>query len=75
MLQQKKVGVLVSVFRHSGIDALRRAANDCPACILATLLQNAMTHPEEEHPWIEQFDYKGEARAFWKGRLETAKAS
>jgi hypothetical protein len=57
-----------------GFKALRDAANDCPACILATLRQfwNGRA-PDEGHGWDHpantergEWDFKTACEEFWK---------
>lgn len=52
-----------------GLERLRKAADDCPACILAGIRQSKINHPDPEigggdGSYIE-FDYKKEAMTFW----------
>ena len=50
----------------SGLDALRKAANGCPACILAGIRQRPIL-PLTPDIWesLDSFKYKDEVEKFW----------
>lgn len=58
---QPALSHMLPAYRAGGLDALRKAANNCPACILATLRQTDH-HLRDNADW---FDYRKEADAWW----------
>lgn len=53
---------------EEGVAALRTAAEGCPACMLAAIMQSKLQRkPDIEDPGFSvQFDFKKEKDAFWK---------
>lgn len=72
-LVQQDMPTLRAALASGGLDELRRVAGGedieggCPACILATLMQDRAENPPDADGggWIE-FDYKAAAETFWK---------
>lgn len=57
---------------ESGLDAVRDAADGCPACVLAAIVQDREAYKkkgEEPPAWVD-FDYKEELAAWHRGQLE-----
>jgi hypothetical protein len=67
-IEQKPLSELISALRETGIDDVRKLT-DCPACIMAAILQSGIQKPYagEEDPgiWIE-FDFKKERTRFFE---------
>ena len=66
---QKPLDELVAAYSRGGIDELRDAANNCPACMLAAVRKIQGTNPYEcdedgNSPWIG-WSYKRENESFW----------
>ena len=55
---------LIKHLEAGGLEQLRKAADGCPACILAALVQYREANPDEG--WID-FDYRKE-RGEWEAR-------
>lgn len=69
--------MLIDALTSGGIDALRTAANGCPACMLAAILQERaqrgvdlkqLGHEEAADEWNRhgEFDYTAEHRRWWQ---------
>lgn len=74
---QEPVAALIATLIAGGIDTLRTAANGCPACMLATILQERVQRgvhlkqlgPEdaaEEWNRHGEFDYTAERKGWWE---------
>lgn len=44
---------------------VRRVSDNCPACILAAIIQSGKQNKDDPDSWIE-FRFKEEREAFWK---------
>lgn len=76
-IQQKPLLDLIEVFKRDGVDALRTAAENCPACMLTAIRHsgvNGFSEDDEDgrggplsdkfHP--DDFNFKQEKEAFWR---------
>lgn len=68
---QVPVSEMIMAATVGGIDALRKSAGGCPACILAALRQGELSR-HERGPAQIVFDFKAEMAAFWAARNEEA---
>jgi hypothetical protein len=57
---------LNDVWGSKGFDAVRDAAHNCPACILAVIVQSRATEYGDCDEKAMQFRYKEEVAEFWK---------
>lgn len=65
--EQQPITTLITAMRISLPEA-RKVANDCPACLLAAIIQGKFNEkPDEESHgrWVE-FDFKAEVKQFWE---------
>lgn len=71
------MGLLIDALTSGGIDALRTAANGCPACMLAAILNErkqrgvdlkTLGHEAAAEEWNRygDFDYTAERKAWWE---------
>jgi hypothetical protein len=61
--------LVAELVAHGDIEALKKAADGCPACVLSAIVQSKVQRKPEDGDdgnWI-QFDYKKEVAEFWKG--------
>jgi hypothetical protein len=56
---------LISALDSGGLQALKEAAHNCPACILAAIVQSKVKDGDD---YYVEFDYKEEVKAFWADR-------
>lgn len=64
-LSQQSFSVLNAVWGKEGLDAMKDAANHCPACILSTIVLSRVQESDGEGlgQWVD-FDYKAARDAF-----------
>lgn len=62
--EQKPIADLMAPLEDGNFDALKRLAEDCPACILAALRQYNKPRPSDEQFWNE-WDFKAALAEFW----------
>ena len=72
---QKPMAELLKVLNDStdpltdGLENLQKAANGCPNCIMATIVQWCTTHSEWS-PYKFDYDYKKSHKEFWSDITE-----
>ncbi len=75
-VEQKPLAELTAAMITGGLPALREAAGNCPACILATIRQTQANWPDDflqRHAQaIGGFDFRKEVAAFWEAVNEVA---
>ena len=54
------VSKLVDILKKLGLEAVRKEAENCPACILAAIVQSGINNDE-----TQSFDYEKEAYSWW----------
>lgn len=64
--EQKSIVELLKTYEVGGLDKLRDATENCPACILATLRQFLAIKEKLGDPiFMPEFNFKEELRSFW----------
>jgi hypothetical protein len=69
--EQKPTAELRAAFESGGLDSLRKAADGCPACILAGIIawqkaqREAGVQDGEGELWVD-FDFTAETKAMWE---------
>lgn len=62
----KPLDDLIAALHEGGLDALRKLAEGCPACMLAAIVQNrARDGFTDETNFYADFDFKKEREAMW----------
>lgn len=71
---QQPMDLLIAALRAGGLVELRSLAENCPACMLAAIIQDrrerghkrGAMHDEEEYDRYGEFKYREERLAWWK---------
>ena len=72
---QKPMTELLKALEDGSLEQLREVSNNCPACILATIVQYRSKYSVPDDPvWID-FNYKEEAEAYWVEKRDASSMS